>query len=57
MLGTKNGVTPTGNEYFRNDAEGQNKAAEWVGYTLPVPLHRIRPYHEKIILLISFFKH
>jgi len=38
MLGTKSGVTPLGNEYFRNDAEAQNKAAEWVGYFLPVPL-------------------
>jgi len=26
------------NEYFRNDAEGQNKAAEWVDYILSVPL-------------------
>jgi len=27
-----------GNEYFRNDAEGQNKAAEWIGYIFPIPL-------------------
>jgi len=26
-----------GNEYFDNAAEGQNKAAEWVGYIFPVP--------------------
>ena len=26
------------NEYFRNAAEGQNKAAEWVGYFFPTPL-------------------
>ncbi len=31
-------ATPLGNEYFRNDAEEQNKAAEWVGYFLLVPL-------------------
>ena len=42
MLGAKNGVTPAGNEYFRNDAEGQNKAAEWVGYIFPTPLLTVR---------------
>jgi len=37
MQGVKNGVTPSGNEYFDNVAEGQNKAAGWVGYIFPVP--------------------
>ena len=35
--GAKNGVTLLGNEYFCNAEEGQNKAAEWVGYTFPDP--------------------
>jgi len=42
MLGTKKGITPLGNEYFRNDAEGQNNAAEWIGYILTVPLGRTK---------------
>ena len=46
MQGVKNGVTPSGNEYFDNlpscgqqagAAEGENKAAEWVGYIFPSP--------------------
>jgi len=37
LLGAKNGVMPSHNEYFRNDAEGQNKAAGWVGYIFPIP--------------------
>ena len=35
--GAKNGVTPLGNEYFRNAEEAQNKAVEWVGYIFPTP--------------------
>ena len=38
MQGAKNGVMPQHHEYFGNAAEGQNKAAELVGYIFPVPL-------------------
>ena len=37
IQGAKNGVIPLDNEYFCNAEEGQNKAAELVGYILPVP--------------------
>ena len=42
IQGAKNGVTPLGNEYFRNVEEAQNKAAEWVGYIFPTPLNKNR---------------
>ena len=38
IRGAKNGVMPSHNEYFSNDEDGQNKAAELVGYIFPVPL-------------------
>ena len=37
IQGAKNGVMPSHNEYFCNAEEGQNKAAEWVGYIFPTP--------------------
>ncbi len=49
MQGTENGVTPLGNEYFGNAAEGQNKAAELVGYIFPVPLSTMARINEHIL--------
>ena len=36
-----------GNEYFSNDEEGQNKAAELVGYIFPVPSSSIIHFFSK----------
>jgi len=37
IRGAKNGVTPSGNEYFSNAEEEQNKTARWVGYIFLIP--------------------
>jgi len=37
-------VPPSGNEYFCNAEEEQNKASEWVGYIFPTPLN---PYKKR----------
>ena len=47
VQGAKNGVTPLGNEYFRNAEEAQNKAAEWVGYIFHTPYSKKWHYREK----------